>query len=170
MKTFSGSAWKRFRKAFFDLSCASSAGLVHLKGPLESNATHRPSSPAIKSLLSQNLLPIRLRRNKIDPAAKSMEALYGDLEMIYVGQVCLSWEILQWQYGKSRELLESDPYGTRQYNFVAGEVQLFQVLLHRFIENEPFQGPRIDNYVKNRCVVRSFLQVPALRGSVSETP
>ncbi|PKI75456.1 hypothetical protein CRG98_004126 [Punica granatum] len=138
-------------------------GLVHLKDPLRSNATQRPSSPMIKYLLSQNLLPIKLRRNKIDPTAKSMEAYYGDLEMVYVGQVCLSWEILQWQYSKSRELLESDPYGSHQYNSVAGEFQLFQVLLLRFIENEPFQGPRIENYVKNRCVVRSLLQVPALR-------
>lgn len=121
----------------------------------------------IRSILSQNLVPIRLRRNKIDPAEKSMEALYGDLEMIYVGQVCLSWEILQWQYFKSRELLESDTYRSRQYNYVASEIQLFQVLLRRFMENELFQGPRIENYVKNRCVVRSFLQVPALRGSIS---
>ncbi|KAK4784088.1 hypothetical protein SAY86_018456 [Trapa natans] len=138
-------------------------GLLHLKGPLKSNATCRPSSTMIRSILSQSLVPVRIRRNKIDPAEKSLEALYVDLEMIYVGQVCLSWEILQWQYFKSWELLMLDTYQSRQYNCVASEIQLFQVLLHRFIENEPFQGPRIENYVKNRCVVRSFLQVPALR-------
>ncbi|KAK4779691.1 hypothetical protein SAY87_015797 [Trapa incisa] len=138
-------------------------GILHLKGPLKSNATHIPSSPLMKSHLSQNLWPTKLRRSKIGPAIHSMEAFYEDLEMIYVGQVCLSWEILQWECGKCQELLELDPHGSRQYTFVASEIQFFQVLLRRFIENEPFQGPRIENYVKTRCVVRSLLQVPALK-------
>lgn len=154
-------------ESFSNLSRASSAGLLHLKDPLKSNATERPPTPMIKSLLSQKLWPIKLRRNKIGPAVYSIEAFYGDLEMIYIGQACLSWEMLRWQYGKSWELLGFDPHGYRQYNCVAGEIQLFQVLLHRFIENEPFQGPRIENYVKNRCVVRSLLQVPALKGNIS---
>lgn len=159
-----------FLERFSNLLCPSPAGLLHLKDPLKSNAPQKPpSSPVIKSLLLQNFLPAKLQRNKVGPAARSTEAFYGDLEMIYVGQLCLSWEIFQWQYGKSRELLESDPYGSRQYNFVAGEIQLYQVLLLRFIENEPFQGPRIENYVKNRCVVRSFLQVPALRGNIFQS-
>lgn len=97
-----------------------------------------------------------------------MESFYADLETVCVGHVCLSWEILQWQYGKTRDLLEFDSSNYRQYNQVANELQLFQVLLQRFVENEPFQsGPRIENYVKNRCVLLSLLQVPAVRGSVA---
>ncbi|KAK9107632.1 hypothetical protein Syun_023643 [Stephania yunnanensis] len=59
--------------------------------------------------------------------------------------------------------MESDPYETRQYNLVAGEFQQFQVLMHRFLENEPFQGPRVQHYIKNRCVLRNLLQVPVIK-------
>lgn len=90
-----------------------------------------------------------------------------DLELVYIGQVCLSWEILYWQHKKAQELQDYEPHAFRQYNHVAGEYQQFQVLLQRFIENEPFQErPRIQNYVENRCVFRSFLQVPAIKGIV----
>ncbi|KAM3203220.1 hypothetical protein P3L10_030846 [Capsicum annuum] len=41
--------------------------------------------------------------------------------------------------------------------------QQFQVLLQRFVEDEPFQGPRVQNYVRKRCILRSFLQVPSIR-------
>lgn len=95
---------------------------------------------------------------------KFIGELRRDLELVYVGQVCLSWEILRWQYAKAQELQEYDSQGFRWYNQVAGEFQLFQVLVQRFVENEAFQGPRVQNYVNNRCVLRYLLQVPAIRG------
>ncbi|KAI6686426.1 hypothetical protein NL676_032339 [Syzygium grande] len=134
-------------------------GLLQLKKPLNSNRNR-------KVLLSQSWTN-RLRRPKIDSMAESMVALHGDLEMVYVGHACLSWEILQWQYGKAREMREFDHGGFRRYNQVAGEFQLLRVLLQRFIEDEPFQGPRIEYYVKNRCVLRGLLQVPAIRDDSS---
>lgn len=93
--------------------------------------------------------------------------LQSNLELVYVGHVCLSWEILHWQYGKVQELQNSNSQGFQRYNQVAGEFQLFQVLMHRFMENEPFQGPRVQNYVNNRCVLRNLLQIPAIRGNQS---
>ncbi|XP_060192791.1 uncharacterized protein LOC132622238 isoform X2 [Lycium barbarum] len=89
--------------------------------------------------------------------------LQSDLEVIYVGQMCLSWEFLHWQYGKALSLWDSDPRGIRTYNEVAGEFQQFQVLLQRFIENEPFQGPRVQYYIKSRYDLRNLLQVPVIR-------
>ncbi|MED6130528.1 hypothetical protein PIB30_001614 [Stylosanthes scabra] len=91
--------------------------------------------------------------------------LHRDLELVYVGQVCLSWEILCWQHKKAQELQQEQQHQhhSHRYNIVAGEFQLFQVLLQRFIENEAFQGPRIHNYVKNRCVIRNLLQVPPIK-------
>ncbi|KAE8672515.1 myb family transcription factor family protein [Hibiscus syriacus] len=83
--------------------------------------------------------------------------------MVYVGQLCLSWEILHWQYEKAIEIWETDRYGLRTFNEVASEFQQFQVLMQRFIENESFEGPRVQNYVKNRCVLRNLLQVPVIR-------
>lgn len=95
---------------------------------------------------------------------KFIKELQGDLESVYVGQMCLSWEFLHWQYEKAWDLWDSDPRGRRRYNEVAGEFQQFQVLMHRFVEDELFQGPRVQNYVKSRCAVRNLLQVPVIRG------
>ncbi|XP_010317105.1 uncharacterized protein [Solanum lycopersicum] len=89
--------------------------------------------------------------------------LQSDVEVIYVGQMCLSWEFLHWQYGKALSLWDSDPRGTRTYNEVAGEFQQFQVLIQRFIENEHFQGPRVQCYIKSRYDLRNLLQVPLIR-------
>ncbi|KAB1208344.1 hypothetical protein CJ030_MR7G023873 [Morella rubra] len=125
-------------------------GFLQLKDPLP-------------SLFPYILWPRKGRRVTADPMQKFNEELQSDLELVYVGQVCLSWEILHWQFGKAQELQEYDSQGSHRYNQVAGEFQLFQVLLQRFIENEPFQGPRVETYVNNRCVLRSLLHVPAIK-------
>lgn len=78
--------------------------------------------------------------------------------------MCLSWEFLHWQYEKALDLWNSDPHGIHRYNEVAGEFQQFQVLVQRFTEDQPFQGPRVQSYVKSRCVLRNLLQVPVIRG------
>ncbi|XVE68134.1 hypothetical protein DITRI_Ditri09bG0045000 [Diplodiscus trichospermus] len=139
-------------------------GFLQSKDPLQAISSHRSSSPpAIKSLLSQNVRLGKRKKSDFDPMASFIMELHSDLEMVYVGQLCLSWEILHWQYEKAIEIWESDPYGIRRFNEVAGEFQQFHVLLQRFIENEPFEGPRLQNYVKNRCVLRNLLQVPVIR-------
>ncbi|RVW59718.1 hypothetical protein CK203_098234 [Vitis vinifera] len=138
-------------------------GFLQSKDPLQSISGQKSSVPAFTSLLSQNF---RRKKSETDPMVKFIKELHSDLEMVYVGQLCLSWEFLHWQYERALELWESDPRGIRRYNEVAGEFQQFQVLMQRFIENEPFQGPRVQNYVKNRCVLRNLLQVPVMRGQL----
>ncbi|MCD7467780.1 hypothetical protein HAX54_005399 [Datura stramonium] len=101
--------------------------------------------------------PLQLLSNQ-----KSSE-LQSDLEVVYVGQMCLSWEFLHWQYMKALNLWDSDPRGIRKYNEVAGEFQQFQVLMQRFIENEPFHGPRVQYFIKSRYDLRNLLQVPVIR-------
>ncbi|EEF28325.1 uncharacterized protein LOC8278104 isoform X1 [Ricinus communis] len=138
-------------------------GFLQSKDPLKSLSSNKVSTPALTSLLSQKFLLGKRKKSSSDPMMSFIKELHSDLEMIYVGQMCLSWEILHWQYEKALEIWDSDPYGIRCYNEVAGEFQQFQVLMQRFIENEPFEGPRVQNYVKNRCVLRSLLQVPVIR-------
>ncbi|XP_031254047.1 uncharacterized protein LOC116112020 [Pistacia vera] len=138
-------------------------GFLQSKDPLESISSLQSSAPGVSSLLSQNFLMGKRKKSESDPMKKFIRELHSDLEVVYVGQLCLSWEILHWQYEKSLELWESDPYGIRRYNEVAGELQQFQVLMQRFIENEPFEGPSVQNYIKNRCVLRNLLQVPVIR-------
>ncbi|OMO82436.1 Ribosomal protein L34Ae [Corchorus olitorius] len=144
--------------------------LLQLKDSVQSSTSGKSSAPTIKSLCSQNAWPfIKQRKHEADPATKLIRDLQKDFETVYVGQICLSWEILHWQFEKVKDLLECDSHGTRQFNQVAGEFQLFQVLVQRFLENEPFQArPRVENYVKNRSSVRHFLQVPVIKDDCSK--
>lgn len=135
-------------------------GLLQLKDPLKS------SFPGMKPLISHNIWP---RKEAKSPLVKLVEELQRDLEMVYVGQVCLSWEILCWQHKKALQLKHLHYHSHSQYNEAADEFQLFQVLMQRFIENESFQGPRTHNFVKNRCVIPNLLQVPPIRGKQSGT-
>ncbi|KAK3223049.1 hypothetical protein Dsin_010074 [Dipteronia sinensis] len=141
-------------------------GLLQLKETGQVIKTQKSSSvAAMKSLLlPQNLRLFKPRKHEVNPILKFTEELQKEFELVYVGQMCLSWEILHWQYRKALELQEYDYQEYRQYNQVAEEFQLFQVLLQRFIENEPFQSiPRVQNYVNNRCAHCNFLHVPVIK-------
>ncbi|XP_073272396.1 uncharacterized protein [Primulina huaijiensis] len=135
-------------------------GFLQLKDPLHSIP---PSPPTLKSLVTQNLWRWKHNIHGSDPMKKFINELHGDIEVVYVGQICLSWEFLHWQYEKALDLWDSDPRRSRRYNQVAEEFQQFQVLIQRFIEDEPFHGPRVHSYVQNRCVLRNLLQVPLIR-------
>lgn len=137
-------------------------GLLQLKDPLKLISI--PKSTISNGIISQNLWPRKSTKITSDPFLKLVHQFHRDLELVYVGQICLSWEILCWLHMKAIELQQYDSQKSHRYNHVAGEFQLFQVLMQRFIENEPFQGgPRIQNYVKNRCVIRNLLHVPAIK-------
>ncbi|KAM7508011.1 hypothetical protein LguiA_018464 [Lonicera macranthoides] len=138
-------------------------GFLQLKDPLEPMSTKKSSFQEIATLLSQNLIQRKHKMNQSESTMKFIKELQSDLEVVYVGQMCLSWEILHWQYGKAFDLWDSDPRGIRRFNEVAGEFQQFQVLMQRFIEDERFQGPRMQNYIRNRCILRNLLQVPLIR-------
>ncbi|KAL5163275.1 hypothetical protein HKD37_07G020208 [Glycine soja] len=137
-------------------------GLLELKDPLKLMLIPKSTVQSAKPL-SQNLWPRKAQKQISDPMLKFVQELHGDLELVYVGQVCLSWEILCWQHKRVQVLKQCDSQWPRSYNLVAGDFQLFQVLMQRFLEDEPFQGPRIRNYVKNRCLIRNLLQVPVIK-------
>ncbi|CAI0377437.1 unnamed protein product [Linum tenue] len=140
------------------------AGLLQLKEAVLSQPPRRYSIPAMKSAVLHNWC--KLGKVAAEPMRKIVADLQRDFEVVYVGQLCLSWELLHWQFWKSLELMrfDSSSRSSHRYNQVAGEFQLFQVLVQRFVENEPFQGPnRVQTYVKDRCVVRNLLQVPMIK-------
>ncbi|KAL8545929.1 hypothetical protein ACS0TY_005881 [Phlomoides rotata] len=136
-------------------------GFVQLGDSFHSTSQQKPSPATLKSLVSRTLF--KHKSHGSDPIKKFVDELQCDIEVVYVGQTCLSWEFLHWQYEKALDLWNSDPNGVHRYNEVAGEFQQFQVLVQRFTENEPFQGPRVQSYVKSRCVLRNLLQVPVIR-------
>ncbi|KAL2329987.1 hypothetical protein Fmac_017568 [Flemingia macrophylla] len=137
-------------------------GFLQPKDPLQSFSTRKNPLPAFTYILPRGFRLSRRKHTEADPMKKFIRELYSDLEMVYVGQLCLSWEFLHWEYEKALKLWESDQYGLLRFNEVAGEFQQFQVLLQRFIENEPFQGPRVESYTRNRCAMRNLLQVPVI--------
>ncbi|CAL0331223.1 unnamed protein product [Lupinus luteus] len=138
-------------------------GLLQLKDPPKIILLPKSTFQTTKPIISQNLWPRKAPKQKSDPTLKFVQELHSDLELVYVGQICNSWEILCWQHKKSQELKQFDSQWPHRYNLVAGEFQLFQVLMQRFIENEPFQGPRIQNYAKNRGFIRNLIQVPPIK-------
>ncbi|XP_073300989.1 uncharacterized protein [Primulina huaijiensis] len=123
----------------------------------------KKSASMLKPFTFPKIWPGKVQRIHADPTLRSIVELNCDLELVYVGQICLSWEILSWLYIKAKELLQYDSLGNHSYNRAVEEFQQFQVLMQRFVEDEPFQGPRVQNYVKNRCMIRSLLQVPLIR-------
>ncbi|RAL46837.1 hypothetical protein DM860_005116 [Cuscuta australis] len=132
-----------------------------VKDPFKLLSSHKSSAPP--SLL-KNIWPFKHKNSDIDdPVVKFIKELQCELEVVYVGQMCLSWEFLHWQYGKALDLWDTDLAGSKRYNEVAEEFQHFQVLLQRYIEDERFQGPRVQCYIKSRCDFRDLLQVPVIR-------
>ncbi|XP_010551543.1 PREDICTED: uncharacterized protein LOC104822123 isoform X2 [Tarenaya hassleriana] len=148
-----------------------SISLIKLKDSTQPSSRIKDSSfPAAKSPLRQNLWPFKKQQLERDPVERLVKDVSRDFETVYVGHLCLSWEILHWQYLKVVEFEQHDPKGTRQYNLVAGEFQLFQVLMQRFLENEPFRScPRTENYLKSRRCFHNFLQVPLVRDDRSSS-
>uniref|UniRef100_A0ACD5XRS6 Uncharacterized protein n=1 Tax=Avena sativa TaxID=4498 RepID=A0ACD5XRS6_AVESA len=154
---------ERMRK--FDILCYQkmyAIDFLQLRWPQQSTNSVKTMPPTVASILSHNFRSSR-RRSPEDPSERFLKELRYDLETVYVGQMCLSWEFLRWQYEQARDLPESDTYHSHQYNQVAGEFQQFQVVVQRFVEEESFKGPRLPNYINNRCVLRSLLQVPVVK-------
>ncbi|KAL1563124.1 hypothetical protein AAHA92_05623 [Salvia divinorum] len=139
-------------------------GFVQQNDPFQSNSQQKVKpAPMLKSLVTKKLWTSKHKKQGSSPMKKLMNELQGDVEVVYVGQMCLSWESLLWQYEKALDLWNSDPHSVHPYNEVVAELQQFQVLLQRFIEDELFQGGRVQTYVKARCVLRNLLQVPLIR-------
>ncbi|GAV85428.1 DUF1666 domain-containing protein, partial [Cephalotus follicularis] len=92
---------------------------------------------------------------------------YHELEGAYVAQICLTWEALNWNYmnferkrASRRDFDPGYPAG------VAQKFQQFQVLLQRYIENEPYeQGRRPEVYARMRLLAPKLLLVPEYRDS-----
>jgi hypothetical protein len=92
---------------------------------------------------------------------------FPDLERAYVAQVCLTWEALNWNYTSFRRRNGADGNVAARCcpARVAQDFQQFQVLLHRFIENEPYEyGRRPEVYARMKNSTPKLLLVPEFRG------
>ncbi|XP_047070417.1 uncharacterized protein LOC124678586 [Lolium rigidum] len=89
---------------------------------------------------------------------------YQTLETAYVAHVSLSWEAIHCTYMHLSLILAAQPENPTTYSCAAQAFQQFQVLLQRFIENEPFeQGSRVEIYARSRSSLSKLLQVPTFQ-------
>ncbi|KZV16021.1 hypothetical protein F511_14387 [Dorcoceras hygrometricum] len=93
---------------------------------------------------------------------------YQELEAAYVAQICLTWEALNWNYKyfqRLRPSLREHDLGCPAY--IAQQFQQFQVMLQRYVENEPYEhGRRPEIYARIRSLAPKLLQVPEYRGRI----
>lgn len=118
--------------------------------------------------------PLRcLSLKKIEEPGDEMEQLqelpnspFQDLEVAYAAHICLTWELLHCQYTHLSQKISVEPENSCTYNYSAQQFQQFQVLLQRFVENEPFeQGLRPEIYAQTRKSLPKLLHVPIVQGS-----
>ncbi|KAA3478684.1 Ribosomal protein L34Ae [Gossypium australe] len=137
-------------------------------------SSSNPSTPSPKSANKKLRSPLScLSLKKIEEPDEEAEQLqqsinnpYQDLETAYVAQFCLTWEALHCQYSQLSQIVLCQPENPICYNHSAQQLQQFQVLLQRFIENEPFQdGPRSEIYARARNILPKLLQIPNIQGS-----
>lgn len=146
-----------------------------LKDILVSQNDHSTSTPSPRSVSKKLTSPLRcLSLKKFEhPPQDETEQLqqhqpendpYLDLETSYVSQLCLTWEALHCQYTQLTTTA-SQSENSKCYNHSAQQFQQFQVLLQRFIENEPFErGLRPEIYAHTRNTFSKLLQVPNILG------
>lgn len=152
--------WCLFPFSYHDWGETHVVGFLHLKECEAFASFKKRVNPLLPKILAG-----KVRRVYADPMHKSIEEMNRDLEVVYVGQMCLSWEILWWLDARTRELLDYEEVeGSHSYNHAFEEFQQFQVLVQRFMEDELFKGRRHENYVKSRSIIRSLLQVPIIKG------
>ncbi|KAJ9550395.1 hypothetical protein OSB04_014440 [Centaurea solstitialis] len=126
------------------------------------------SSMTCHSSISEKIIHKLASRNK--KTSYIYQNSYHELEAAYVAQICLTWEALNWNYKyfhQLRALRRDSDIGCPAY--VAQQFQQFQVLLQRYIENEPYEnGRRPVVYARMRSLAPKLLQVPEYRDSEDE--
>ncbi|KAJ0962724.1 hypothetical protein J5N97_027846 [Dioscorea zingiberensis] len=130
------------------------------------NETEYLRSFKIKRSISQRIVHTLTPKRKQSSEGRSIRDPYEELESAYVAQICLTWEALNWNYSNfqraktDHECMNISACPAR----VAQKFQQFQVLLHRFIENEPYEhGRRPEVYARMRICSPKLLQVPEFK-------
>ncbi|KAL5667684.1 hypothetical protein ACJX0J_019905, partial [Zea mays] len=140
-----------------------------MKDPESLNMSKK--SPRSASKLASTLRNLSFKRK--DELPEDCEQLqqqqsgydpYQTLETAYVAHIALSWEALHCTYVHLSLIVAAQPDNPTTYNSAAQAFQQFQVLLQRFIENEPFEhGTRVEIYARSRSLLSKLLQVPTFQ-------
>ncbi|XP_020212210.1 uncharacterized protein LOC109796811 isoform X2 [Cajanus cajan] len=101
-------------------------------------------------------------------ASDVRENPYRELEAAYVAQICITWEALNWNYKnfQSKRASRGHDVDLGCPATIAQRFQQFQVLLQRYVENEPYEhGRRPEIYARVRNLAPKLLLVPEYRES-----
>ncbi|XP_073152449.1 uncharacterized protein [Henckelia pumila] len=152
------------RMLFFDRSIAQQ--LQEVGSQMLSTPTPRSSSRKLSSPLGcLSLRKFEASKEENEHLQQPVNDPLQELETAYVAQMCLAWEVLHCQYTQLSQKISSQPGISTSYNHSAQQFQQFQVLLQRFIENEPFEvGLRPEIYFQSRKSLPKLLQVPKIEG------
>ncbi|KAL5541419.1 hypothetical protein UlMin_043463 [Ulmus minor] len=141
---------------------------------LNENGSFVPTTPSPRSASKKLTSPLRcLSLKKFEEPDDETEHLqqpqndfYQDIETAYVAQICLTWDALHCQYTQLCQKITCQPENPTCYNHSAQLFQQFQVLLQRYIENEPFEeGLRPEIYARARKLMPKLLQAPNVKAS-----
>lgn len=115
------------------------------------------SDRIVHKFATVNKRPAEIRRNP-----------YHELETAYVARICLTWEVLNCNYKNFQRKKAAQPESNRGCPArIAQQFQQFQVLLQRYIENEPYeQGRRPEVYARMKLLAPKLLLVPEYRGNL----
>ncbi|GAB4849934.1 hypothetical protein Ancab_029234 [Ancistrocladus abbreviatus] len=157
------------RMLFFDRMSAQQLTEAGPRNP--SNPSPRATSKKLtSSFRCLSLKKIEEPEDETEHLQRPDHGPYEDLETAYVAHICLTWEVLHCQYTQLSQKISCQPENPTRYNNSAQQFQQFQVLLQRFIENEPFeQGMRPEIYARTRYSLPKLLQVPCVQGSCQDT-
>ncbi|XP_051148181.1 uncharacterized protein LOC127263198 [Andrographis paniculata] len=123
-----------------------------------------------RSLSERIVQKLRTRSRRSTSSMEFRQNPYHELESAYVAQICLTWEALNWNLKYFQRLRAS----RREFDpgcpaCVAQQFQQFQVLLQRYVENEPYEnGRRPEIYARMRSLAPKLLQVPEYRDCEEE--
>lgn len=113
-----------------------------------------------------SLKKVEVPEDEIEQLQELPNSPLQDLEVAYAAHICLTWELLHCQYTHLSQKISVEPENSCTYNYSAQQFQQFQVLLQRFVENEPFQqGLRPEIYAQTRKSLPKLLHVPIVQGS-----
>ncbi|XP_011625753.1 uncharacterized protein LOC18440719 isoform X2 [Amborella trichopoda] len=132
-----------------------------------SSALRRTPSKKLSWSLRRNSWGKKELEEEAENLQQNQDKPLQSLEIVYISQLCLTWEVLHFQYkqicGKLESESEPEPESPICYSHVAQQHQQFQVLLQRFLENEPFEkGSRPEIYAHTKKSFPKLLHVPNL--------
>ena len=131
------------------------------------NETYEVARLLMKVLLEDPIFRVEenIPRLQGTPYYNLLRTMENSLEMVYVGQTCLSWEALHRQHVRAKALRFSDDGDGIPCEPTVKKFAVFGDILARYQENEEAESSRLWCYSRCRLSTPKPLQVPEISGT-----